>query len=107
MRVQKITFLICFIIAIISGIGVLSFEKNGLLQNVFLGIFTGFIASAVIAVIEYFYEYAKIIEKMKANILAVYLNLSVISKTLGKVLPTIYTATYVAVCKNRRRGITT
>ncbi len=91
MKVNKITFFICFTITIISGLGILAFANNDILQNICLGLFTGFIASAVIAVINYFHERAKIIEKMKMTVLTLHLNLSVISKTLGKVLPTIHT----------------
>ncbi len=61
-----------------------------MLQSILSGIFTGFIVSLVVAVIGYFHERAKIIEAVEENIKSLFLNITVMSKILGKILPQIH-----------------
>lgn len=89
MKVNKITLIACLIIAVLSGILLVIFNENSLMQSVFSGIFTGFIVSFVVATIGYFHEHSKIIESAKNGINGLYLNLSVMSKILGNALPQI------------------
>lgn len=92
MKVSKITFIVCVIITFISCVFIVVFEDNNLLQSIFSGVFTGFIVSDVTALIGYYHERAKIYTAIDQNIKELYLNLTVISKILGKVLPQIHTA---------------
>lgn len=92
MKVNKITAFICLIITIISGCLLMIYKNNEMLQSILSGIFTGFIVSLVVAVIGYFHERAKIIEAIDENIRSSFLNITVISKIAGNVLPTIHTS---------------
>lgn len=51
-----------------------------------MSIFTGFIVSLVIATIGYFHERAVLLEKIEFNIITLYINMTVLKKTIGKVL---------------------
>lgn len=90
MKINKITFFICFPITVLNFISLIIFKDNSLLQGIFSGIFTGFIASDVVALIGYFYERSKICASTDRNIKELYLNMTIMSKTLGKILPEIH-----------------
>lgn len=51
-----------------------------------MSIFTGFIVSLVIATIGYFHERAVLLEKIEFNIITLYINMTVLKKTIGKAL---------------------
>lgn len=89
MKVNKITTIVCLLMTIISGV-LLFYKDNVMLQSILSGIFTGFIVSLVVAVIGYFHERAKIIKAVEENIKSLFLNITVMSKILGKVLPQIH-----------------
>lgn len=91
MKINKITMIACAAITILSGAAVLLCD-NTLIQNLSSGIFTGFIASLVISTIGYFHERNIILEKTDSNIRNLYINLIVISKIIGSLLPQIYKA---------------
>lgn len=95
MKVNKITTIACLLMAITSG-GLLFFYSNNFtIQSLLSGIFTGFIVSFVVAVIGYFHERAKIIEAIDFNIRRLFLNITVMSKILGNVLPNIHNSTVI------------
>lgn len=83
--------LACIVITILSGIAVLLFD-NTLIQSITSGIFTGFIASLAISIIGYFHERSIILEKTDSNIKSLYINMMVLSKIIGSVLPQIHKA---------------
>ena len=95
MKVNKITAAVCLFIIIISGILLLVYKEHPMIQSVLSGIFTGFIASWVLAVIGYFHERAKLIEGININIRNLFLNITVISKKLGMVLPQIHNSSVI------------
>lgn len=95
MKINKITMIVCSIITLLSGIAVLFFE-NVLIQNITAGLFTGFIASVVISVIEYFNERFKLLEGINTNIRRLFLNITVMSKILGNVSPKIYSSSIIS-----------
>lgn len=65
---------------------------TSLCQSVVSGIFTGFIVSLVISIIGYFHERNIILEKTDSNIKSLYINMMVLSKIIGSVLPEIHKA---------------
>lgn len=92
MKINKITMITCTIITIFSGLAIF-FCDNELIQSIWGGLFTGFIASLVISVIGYFHERNIILEKTDSNIKSLYINMMVLSKIIGSVLPQIHKAT--------------
>lgn len=90
MKVNKITTIVCFAMAIVSGVLLFFYKDNTIIQSILSGIFTGFIVSLVVAVIGYFHERAKIIEAIDVNIRNLFINVKVMSMILGKVLPQIH-----------------
>lgn len=92
MKINKITMITCTIITIFSGLAIF-FCDNELIQSILGGLFTGFIASLVISVIGYFHERNIILEKTDSNIKSLYINMMVLSKIIGSVLPQIHKAT--------------
>ena len=95
MKVNKITTIACLIIGIISCILLIVFKDSVTLSSIFSGVFTGIIISLVVAVIGYFHERAKIIEAVDFNIRRLFLNITVMSKLLGNVLPNIHNSTVI------------
>lgn len=95
MKVNKTTIYVCLFISIISGALMLFVKDNNMMQSISSGIFTGFIASLAISVIGYFNEKAKLIEAMNINIKNLFLNLTVMSKILGTVLPQIHNSVII------------
>ena len=91
MKINKNTMITCAVITLISGCAVLFFD-NTLIQNIAPGIFTGFLVSLVVSVIGYFHERNVILEKTDGNIKCLYINMCVLSKILGDVLPQIHRA---------------
>lgn len=69
MKINKITMITCAIITLFSGLAVF-FCDNELIQSIFGGLFTGFIASLVISIIGYFHERNIILEKPIATLRA-------------------------------------
>lgn len=90
MKVNKTTIYVCLFISIASSVIMFFFKDNNTIQSISSGILTGFIASLAISVIGYFNEKAKLIEAMNINIKNLFLNLTVMSKILGTVLPQIH-----------------
>ena len=91
MEINKITMITCAIITLFSGLAVF-FCDNELIQSIFGGLFTGFIASLVISIIGYFHERNIILEKTDSNIKSLYINMMVLSKIIGNILPQIHKA---------------
>ena len=99
MKINKITLLVCSILTVVSGLTMVVIESTvpdnidaSLCQSVVSGIFTGFIVSLVISVIGYFHERNIILEKTDSNIKSLYINMMVLSKIIGSVLPQIHKA---------------
>lgn len=90
MKVNKTTIYVCLFVSIMSGMLMLVFKENNIIQSTSSGIFTGFIASLVISVIGYFNERAKLVEGINTNIKSLFLNITVMSKILGTVSPQIH-----------------
>ena len=91
MKINKITMITCAIITLFSGLAVF-FCDNELIQSIFGGHFTGLIASLVISIIRYFHERNIILEKTDSNIKSLYINMMVLSKIIGNILPQIHKA---------------
>ena len=91
MKINKITLITCVVISLLSGVTILFFD-NTLIVNISSGLFTGFIASFVISIIGYFHERNIILEKTDNNIKSLYINMMVLSKIIGNVLPQIHKA---------------
>lgn len=85
MKANRITMIVCAAIVILSGISI-AFISNDLAKNITVSIFTGFIVSLVIATIGYFHERAVLLEKIEFNIITLYINMTVLKKTIGKAL---------------------
>lgn len=77
--------IICAAIVLLSGISI-AFISNDLAKNIAISVFTGFIVSLVIATIGYFHERAVLLEKIEFNIITLYINMTVLKKTIGKAL---------------------
>ena len=97
MKINKITLFICTVLTIISGLAIILVDSivpdsvdTSLYQSVASGIFTGFIVSLVISVIGYFHERNIILEKTDSNIKSLYINMMVLSKIIGSILPQIH-----------------
>lgn len=100
MKINKITLLVCAILTIVSGLTMVVIESavsdsvdTSLYQGVASGIFTGFIVSLVTSVVGYFHERSIILEKTDSNIKNLYINIMVLSKVIGNILPQIHKAT--------------
>lgn len=97
MKINKITLFVCAVLTIVSGVTMIVIESTipdsidtSLCQSVVSGIFTGFIVSLVISVIGYFHERNILLEKADSNIKNLYINMMVLSKIIGSVLPQIH-----------------
>lgn len=90
MKVNKIIIIVCLSMSIISGVSFVFYRDDIILQSILSGIFTGFIVSLVVAIIEYFHDQAKIIELVEENIKSLFLNIRVMSEMLGQILPQIH-----------------
>lgn len=97
MKVNKVTFIVCFFAVILSGafmilVGILAPQRPlyTVIQGIATGIFTGFFVSFVISIIGYFHEKNLLIEKADYNIRGLYVNMEVLSRTIGAVLSQIY-----------------
>ena len=77
MKANRITMIVCAAIVILSGISI-AFISNDLAKNITVSIFTGFIV--------YFNERAVLLEKIEFNIITLYINMTVLKKTIGKAL---------------------
>lgn len=100
MKVNKITLFVCFGLTVLSGLLMVIIENFvpdqidvSLCQSIISGIFTGFIVSLVVSIIGYFHERNIILEKIDNNIRSLYINMAVVSKTIGSTLPEIHKAT--------------
>lgn len=100
MKINKITLYVCALLTVLSGLAMIIIEyvvpdniDTSLYQSVVSGIFTGFIVSLVISIIGYFHERNIILEKTDSNIKSLYINMMVLSKIIGSVLPQIHKAT--------------
>lgn len=96
MKVNKTTTYVCLFIIIISGVLMIFLKDNNMMQSISSGIFTGFIASLVISVIGYFNERAKLVEGINTNVKSLFLNITVMSKILGTVLPQIHNSCIIS-----------
>ena len=99
MKINKITLLVCSILTVVSGLIIVVIESTlphnmdtSLCQSIVSGIFTGFIVSLVISVVGYFHERNIILEKTDSNIKNLYINMVVLSKIIGHILPQIHEA---------------
>lgn len=97
MKINKITTVVCAILTILSGVGIILIERfvpndvdTTLGQGIISGIFTGFIVSLVVALIGYFHEREVCLEKIDTNLRGLYVNMVVMSKLLGKVSSNIF-----------------
>ena len=99
MRINKITLFVCSILTILSGLAMIVIEgivpdsvDTSLYQSVISGIFTGFTVSLVTAIVGYFHERNIILENTDSNIKNLYINMSVLSRIIGSILPQIHKA---------------
>ncbi len=90
MKVNKITIIACLIAALTSGVAIIFLSNFSTLQNIVMGIFTSSIVSCIIALVNYFHEKNCIIEKTDNNLRSLYINISVLSKIIEKVLTQIH-----------------
>ena len=95
MKVNKITTIICFGIAIILSIPILLNIDNQIIMNISYGLFTGTIVSAIISLIAYFSEKEKLISLAKSNLNSLYLNLLTMSNEVGKNINLIFESEYI------------
>lgn len=100
MKVNKITIFVCFGLTVLSGLLMVVIENFvpdqidvSLCQSIISGIFTGFIVSLVVSIIGYWHERNIILEKTDDNLKNLYINMAVISNTIGSTLPEIHKAT--------------
>lgn len=100
MKVNKITLFVCFGLTVLSGLLMVIIENFvpdqidvSLYQSIISGIFTGFIVSLVVSIIGYWHERNIILEKTDDNLKNLYINMAVISNTIGSTLPEIHKAT--------------
>lgn len=100
MKINRITMFVCGIVTILSGIAIVLIDHlipdnmdDSIIQSIMSGIFTGFIISLVVATIGYFHEKNVIMEKTDTSIKSLYINMVVLSRTVGKTLPKIHTET--------------
>lgn len=96
MKINKVTAIICGILTILSGIATAlvtlfapQTAKYAAIQAVISSIFSGFIVSLVVPSIGYWHERNIIIEKTDNNIQSLYINMCIISRRIGEVLPQI------------------
>lgn len=99
MKVNKITIVCCIIVSFLSAIFLIFFglfveetRANQVIENIATGIFTSSIVSCVISVVSYFNEHNIIIGKIDNNFKSLYVNMSVLSKMIGIILPQIRNA---------------
>lgn len=96
MKINKITAIVCGALTLLTGIGTVLIalfapQTTGYaaIQGVMSSIFSGFIVSLVVPTIGYFHERTVIIERTDGNLRSLYINMSVISHEIGKILPQI------------------
>lgn len=96
MKINKITAIICGILTILSGVGIVLISLFApktagydAIQGIISSIFGGFVVSLVVPTINYFHERDVIMENTSSGIQSLYINLYVISKMVGKILPQI------------------
>lgn len=98
MKSNKITIYVCSILALLSGTGIFFIERfiptnTAVLQGISSGVFTGFIVSVVMAIIGYFHEREVLLNKAYYNLKTLYINMWVLSQTMGNVSSQIHTVT--------------
>lgn len=96
MKINKITAIVCGALTLLTGIGTVLIalfapQTTGYaaIQGIMSSIFSGFIVSLVVPTIGYFHERTVIIERTDGNLRSLYINMSVISHEIGKILPQI------------------
>lgn len=93
MKINKNTSIICIIFSIIFGVLTVVLQPfHELSSSIVASIFTGFIVSAVVALIGYFHEKEKILNNISNNIRNLYINLLAIKNITGKIIPKVATA---------------
>lgn len=100
MKSNRITIYVCSVLAVLSGFGMYLIEKispmdTDILQSICSGIFTGLIVSIVIAFIGYFHEREVLLNKADSNLGNLYINMQVLSQTMGNISAQIHTATEI------------
>lgn len=100
MNINKRTAVVCAFAIFVSGIimiilRLLAPQSTGwdVLQSIISGVFASFIVSLVVTVVGYYYERDVIIAKTDNNIKRIYVNMIVLSKTIGNTLEQIHTTT--------------
>lgn len=96
MKVNKIATLVCLLFVIGSGLSIYLLRNLTIAPDIFIGLFTGFIASLAIAVINYFVERERILNSIDSGIKDSYINIIAISKIMAQILPTIHTASDIS-----------
>lgn len=93
MKVNKQIMLVTIIVMTISLIFLLLYREDSLWKDTIVGVFTGTVISFITALINYYNEKYEIWEDIKAVLPDIYINLCLISKLTGSLLPQIpYTA---------------
>ncbi len=97
MKSNKITIYVCNVLAVFSAAGMFLIEKyhpvdTEVLQSICSGLFTGLIVSVVIALIGYFHEKEVLLNKADCNLRNLYINMRVLSQTIGNISSQIHTA---------------
>lgn len=100
LKVNRWTTLVCAAFAIFSILVVIVIKRyipdtvdTTIIENIFLGLFTSFTVSMVVATIGYWHEKEVIIEKTSNNLKSLYSNMFALSKAIGQTLQKIHTAT--------------
>ena len=86
MKLQKNIIIWSLIIMLLSISGIFFFNKNMILYDICVGIFTGTILTVLTAIILYNYEKKKLLDKIYSNFSEIYYALCTIHLKLGKFL---------------------
>lgn len=93
MKINKVTAIVLGVLTLLTGLGTLLMalfapQTTGYaaIQGIISSVFSGFIVALVVPTIGYFHERTVIIEETDSNIQALYVNMCVISREIGKIL---------------------
>lgn len=99
MKINKVTAIALGVLTLLTGLGTLLMalfapQTTGYtaIQGIISSVFSGFIVALVVPTIGYFHERTVIIEKTDSSIQALYVNMYVVSREIGKALSQIPSA---------------
>ncbi|MBP9957832.1 MAG: hypothetical protein KBF14_05210 [Synergistaceae bacterium] len=87
MRANRVTSIMCLFLAVVFGVATVTLQDiSAGISSVISNVFTGFFVSSVLALIGYFYEKEKILNKTESNLLGLYINMIVTKEVTGNKL---------------------